>query len=167
MIRAENAADVSAIRAVHESAFPTGVEAELVDRLRERGHLLVSLVAECEGSIIGHVAFSPVTLEPPRPGAAGVGLAPVAVVPSRQRQGIGSELINAGIAACREAGYAFVVVLGDPPYYPRFGFQKASSLGLGNEYGVDDPFMAMELKPGCLSGSTGLVRYGPEFADLQ
>jgi len=167
IIRTEDGSDIGAIRAVHVSAFPTASEAELVERLRETGNLCVSLVAELDSKIVGHVAFSPVTLEPAVSDVRAVGLAPVAVVPAHQRQGIGARLIEAGIAACREAEYTLVVVLGHPTYYPRFGFQPASRLGIGNEYGADEAFMAIELVPGMLAGYHGLARYGPEFAGLE
>jgi putative acetyltransferase len=163
-IRPEREEDRAAVRAVHEAAFPTDVEARLVDALRAGGNALVSLVAEVQGRVVGHVLFSPVSVEPALPGVAGAGLAPVAVLPAYQRQGIGARLIESGIAACRELGLGFVVVLGDPGYYQRFGFTRAGAFGLGNEYGVDEEFMALELRPGCLSGACGVVRYSAEFA---
>src|SRR5262249_31672579 len=128
------------------------------------GKCIVSLVAEVDGAVVGHILFSPVTLE----GAtvSGLGLAPVAVRPAWQRKEIGSRLTRAGLEACRGLGVGYVVVLGWPKYYPRFGFQLASRFELGNEYGATDSFMVLELQPGCLAGLSGIVRYAPEFGML-
>lgn len=127
----------------------------------------VSYVAFLEQQIVGHVLFSPVTLTPePTEPLPGLGLAPVAVLPGHQRKGIGSQLIEAGLSECRRLGIPYVVVLGEPVFYHRFGFKKASDRGLDNEYGVDGPFMAIELIPGSLDGVHGLVHYAPAFADL-
>jgi putative acetyltransferase len=161
VIRPEEASDVAAIYAVHASAFPTDAEARLVDTLRAAGRLSVTLVAEDGGRIVGHVAFSPVSLAG---AAAGLGLAPLAVTPDRQRTGIGGRLVRAGLAAAANAGAQFVVLLGHPGYYPRFGFRRAAEVGLGNEYGADEAFMVLELRSGSLPAAGGLVRYGPEFA---
>lgn len=165
-IRADEAADRAAVAAVHLAAFPSAAEARLVNMLRTSGRAAVSLVAETEDQVVGHILFSPVSVEPARPGVAGAGLAPVAVLPSRQCQGIGSQLVMQGIAACRQAGFEFIVVLGDPAYYRRFGFAPASGFGLGNEYGVDREFMVLELSAGCLRGMHGTVRYSDEFSSL-
>ena len=81
--------------------------------------------------------------------------------------GVGSRLIEAGLEACRAAGLPFVVVLGHEGYYPRFGFRRASERGLGNEYGADEAFMVLELRPGSLPSGGGLVRYAPEFAAFE
>jgi putative acetyltransferase len=162
MIRPELPSDVAAIRAVNLAAFPTQAEADLVDLLRANGHLAVSLVAEEEGEIRGQIAFSPVTIA----GTAGTGsgLAPVAVLPAHQNQGLGSELIRRGIETCRLAGFTWLVVLGEPRYYGRYGFRPAAEFQLQNEYGVGDEFMALELQPDALRAQSGLVRYCAEFA---
>lgn len=147
-------------------AFDTGAEADLVEQLRQRARPLVSLVAEGPGVLPGHILFSPVTLE----GQAGLqlmGLAPLAVRPDHQGQGIGSALVEHGLAACRAAGIGAVVVLGHATYYPRFGFVPASRFGLRSEYAVpDEVFMACELLPGYLESASGLIRYHPAFAEL-
>jgi len=163
-IRDESPDDIPAIRRVNEAAFDGRPdEARLVDLLRARGKARVSLVAVAGDQVVGHILFSPVTLAPPRAGFNGVGLAPVAVSPDHQRQGIGSRLIREGLERCREAGYEVVVVLGHLHYYPRFGFTRAGDYGLGNEYNADEHFMALELKPGGLQGVKGVVKYAPEF----
>ena len=95
-----------------------------------------------------------------------VGLAPVGVLPEYQGRGIGSRLIREGLDACREAGYGAAVVLGEPGYYSRFGFERASGKGLGNEYGVDEYFMVVELINGTLDSVSGTVRYRDEFREI-
>jgi putative acetyltransferase len=132
-----------------------------VEALRQAGKATISLVADLRGSIVGHVLFSPVSVE--QEPARGLGLAPVAVHPEWQRTGIGTALVQAGLAAAKARDFGFVVVLGAPAYYRRFGFSTASVFGLQNEYGADDPFMALELKPNALAGVSGLVKYAPEF----
>jgi putative acetyltransferase len=164
-IRPERAADADAIRAVHRGAFLTEDEARLVDRLRANGHAAVSLVAEVDGSVVGHILFSPVSVVAPSACCPGLGLAPLAVLPAHQRRGVGSALIREGLAVCRREGCPFVVVLGHPGYYPRFGFRRASAVGLSNEYGADEAFLVLELQPDSLPAGGGLVRYGPEFAE--
>jgi putative acetyltransferase len=142
------------------------MEADLADALRVHVDPAISLVAEDEadGAIVGHILFSPVT-----PGDGSpiriAGLAPMAVLPARQRGGIGSQLVSSGLAHCRERGFVAAVVLGHAAYYPRFGFRPASTFGLRCEYDVpDEVFMALELEPGALAGLSGTVRYHPVFA---
>ena len=163
-IRAEAPEHIPAIRRVNERAFggrPN--EARLVDLLRAAGKAVISLVAVSAGDVVGHVLFSPVTLDPPQAGFDGAGLAPAAVAPEFQRQGIGSKLIRSGLEKCKQAGYSVAVVLGDPRYYSRFGFARAGDYGLGNDYNADEHFMALELKEGALRGITGVVKYAAEF----
>lgn len=164
-IRPERPEDARGAGAVHRAAFPTDIEARLVALLRDSRQATVALVAEEAGEIVGHIVFSPVALDP-GPALPGLGLAPVAVLPAQQRRGIGSQLIRAGLDACRDLGIDidFVVVLGEPEYYQRFGFTRASTFGLGNEYGVDEPFMVIELRRGCLEGVQAVARYAPAFA---
>lgn len=160
-IRPEQAGDERKIHALNAACFPSAAEADLVDRLRSAGRLTLSYVAEVQGEIVGHVAFSPVTAD----GASGgVGLAPAAVVDSFRRQGIAARLIEAGLAACREAGFTWCVVLGEPSYYERFGFRPAPAFGLADEYGGGDAFQALALREGAIPVGCGLVRYAPEFA---
>ena len=166
MIRPEQAEDLNSIRRVHESAFPTAAEARLVETLRANGKAVVSLVAEVDGRVVAHILFSPATIEGNSRACAGLGLAPVAVLPEFQNRGVGSQLIRAGLDRCRQIGCGFVIVLGHPSYYLRFGFRRASEYGLTNEYAVDDPFMAIELAPGALPPEGGLARYAPEFAEM-
>jgi putative acetyltransferase len=166
-IRAEQTGDAAAIHSVHCAAFPTDAEAGLVDRLRANGRARMSLVAEDDGALVGHILFSPVSIVSHPGNGSGLGLAPVAVLPTHQRMGIGSKLIREGLAACRQAGYRFIVLLGHPAYYPRFGFQIASRAGLTNEYGADEAFMVLELQPGAVPAAGGLVKYGAEFVEFE
>ncbi len=163
VIRAEQPGDVLPIHAVHAGSFPTTDEARLVDLLRAAGRLSVSLVADEDGLVIGHVAFSPVTVTR---GDIGAGLAPVAVLASHRCRGIAAELIRAGLKECRVTGFGWAVVLGEPAYYARFGFRAASEFGLSDEYGGGPAFQCAELTPGALPVGAGLVRYAPEFASL-
>jgi putative acetyltransferase len=133
-----------------------------VDQLRDNGHCLLSLVAEDESEIVGHIMFSPMTIEGDGASWSAVCLAPVAVAPARQKEGIGGLLIQAGLGELREAGHGVVVLLGHPTYYPRFGFRPARQFGL--HYQDDrDAFMALELYPGALDGISGAVKFAPEF----
>jgi putative acetyltransferase len=165
-VRPEAPGDAGAVHRVHAAAFPTDEEARLVARLRAAGRVRVALVAEVGGAVVGHILFTPVTVEGDASATDGAGLAPVAVLPQFQRRGVGSQLVRDGLDACRRAGHSFAVVLGHSDYYPRFGFVRAAPLGLGNEYGAGDAFMAMELRPGGLPRKGGLVKYAPEFAGL-
>jgi putative acetyltransferase len=148
---------------VHAASFPTPVEARLVDLLRAAGRLRVSLVAEIGNVIVGHIAFSPVAAAST---AAGAGLAPIAVIEAHRRRGVAADLVRKGLDACRQAGVGWVVVLGDPAYYARFGFRAASEFGLRDDYGGGDAFQAVELIRGALPVGAGLVRYSEEFAAL-
>jgi putative acetyltransferase len=160
-IRSEEPADNGAIHAVHTASFPTVGEAQLVDALRAARRLCVSLVAVERRDVVGHVAFSPVSVL----GATdGVGLAPVAVLPAFRRRGIAEQLIREGLAVCKRLNHGFVVVLGDPSYYRRFGFVPATRWALRDEYGGGDAFQALELRPGGIPAGGGVVRYAPEFA---
>jgi putative acetyltransferase len=159
----EESQDIEPVRQVLRAAFPTDAESRLVDALRLNGKALVSLVAVDKGEVLGHVLFSPVSTAPPNE-APGVGLGPVAVRPDCQRVGIGTTLIRHGLELCRQLEYGYCVVLGDPRYYARFGFEKASRFGMRNEYGVDDEFMLLPLSDYHLH--PGLVQYAPEFAEL-
>ena len=165
-IRGERKEDFEGVRRVNEAAFGQPAEADLVDALRSGGAATVSLVAEVKGQIVGHILFSPVTVQ----GAddlKAVGLGPMAVLPEHQRRGIGSLLIRKGLEYCRKAGIQAVVVLGHPDYYPRFGFRRASSWGLRCEFDApDEAFMALELIPNVLSGRSGVVNYHAAFKGI-
>jgi len=163
-IRPEIPDDAAAIRHVNQEAFGQIQEAEIVEELRSRGALTISLVAIQSNEIVGHIAFSPVKVELEHSKFDAIALAPMAVLPACQRKGIGSKLVRAGLEECRQIGHELVVVLGHPAYYPRFGFIPASTYGIKSEYDVpDEAFMALELRQGAFSGRSGIVKYQPEF----
>ena len=161
-IRLERSGDEIAVRQVNERAFGRAAEASLVDSLRGSDGS-ISLVATTAGRVIGHIMFTPVTLDE----VADVrvaGLAPMAVLPEHQRAGVGTDLLRAGLAACREQDYAAVVVVGHPEYYPRFGFVPANGYGLQCEFPVPpEAFMVAVLDAQVLPELTGVVRYRREF----
>lgn len=165
-IREEAPGDIESIYRVNQQAFETNAEAKLVDLLRVRGKAVISLIAEAGGEIVGHILFSPVSIEPPAKNWTALGLAPLAVTPSHQRQGIGGALIVAGLEHCRKLGIELVVVLGHPTYYPKFGFIKASDYDLMNEYQADEAFMVIELTPDVLKKYKGFVKFALEFDEI-
>lgn len=166
-IRPEKPADILAITSVHQAAFHDEGESRLVELLRQNGKAEISLVAEADGQVIGHLLFSPVTIAGSDHGLRGLGLAPVGVLPACQKQGAGTGMIQLGLKMANLRGYDYCIVLGDPAYYQRFGFQTAALFGLENEYGAHEEFMALEFRRGCLSEVAGLVQYAPEFNHLE
>jgi putative acetyltransferase len=164
IIRPEKPADRDAIRTINLDAFDSDTEANLVDALRDSGTEFISLVAESKDTLVGHILFSPVTCT----GDAKImGLAPMAVRKAWQRQGVGTQLVEAGLQACRQAGAVAVIVLGHPQYYPRFGFEPAANHGIESEYEVAaEVFMVKALQPGALDAINGLLRYHPAFPAL-
>jgi putative acetyltransferase len=162
-LREETPADHEAIRTVNRLAFGGGDEAHLVDRLRDAGDVIVSIVALEQGAVVGHVLFSRLGLDCDD-GAVirTAALAPVAVPPDRQRRGIGAALISHGLALCRARGVQAVIVLGHPHYYPRFGFSADRAKSLRAPFS-GDAFMALELAPGVLAGRSARVRYARAF----
>jgi putative acetyltransferase len=159
LLRPETAADQQAIRHVHRLAFGQEDEARLVDALREGGFARVSLVAEENGQVVGHVLFSDLPILTPDGNVAALALAPVAVLPACQRQGIGSALIRRGLEICRERGHRIVVVVGHPAFYPRFGFSPEQAAKLESPFSGRPSFLALELVPGALEGVRGRVAY--------
>jgi putative acetyltransferase len=165
-VRDERPPDRAAVRALNEAAFGQPSEANLVEALHQARAAIVALVAERQGTIAGHILVSPVTVEHAH-GRRLAGLAPMAVAPACQRQGIGSMLVREGLARCLAAGCDGIVVVGHPEYYPRFGFVPAQALGLRSEYDVPpEVFMALTLPGRSLEGVSGLVRFHPAFAQL-
>ncbi len=163
LVRPETEDDRDAVRAVNVAAFDTPQEADLVDTLRGGATPIVSLVAEEDGAIHGHIMFSPVSLEG-HLSLQLMGLGPMAVSPSHQRRGIGSQLVDAGLEHCLKLGCAAVVVVGHPTYYPRFGFAPASEFEMRCEYDVPpEVFMALEIEPGALRARSGTIRFHPAF----
>ncbi|HYB70480.1 MAG TPA: N-acetyltransferase [Candidatus Bathyarchaeia archaeon] len=164
-IRPEVPPDYPSVRAVNLRAFGRSAEARLVDLLRQRGHAVVSLVAVVAGQVVGHIIFSPVTLDPAE-NIRAVGLGPMAVLPEHHNRGIGSQLVVEGLRACRDAAQDLVVVLGHRGYYPRFGFSRARDHGLESEYDAPNALMVLELTPGTLVKVSGVARYPSEFREM-
>ena len=167
VVRPEMAADIPAIRHVNTLAFGRSSEADLVEALRRAGRLTISLVAVRGEDVVGHIAFSPVRIVSETATRGAIGLAPMAVLPAWQRQGIGSQLVRAGLARCGEARYDVAVVLGHPHYYPKFGFTPSKPHGITWEHEVpDEVFMVKALQPGALARTRGVAQYSPEFNDV-
>jgi putative acetyltransferase len=162
-IRTERSGDKAAIWNVNQAAFEGEAEPSLVDALRNGGYVEVSLVAEVDSEIVGHILFSRVTIVTRDGSVDALSLAPMAVLPSRQRHGIGSRLVEAGLHACRERGHRIVLVLGHPDFYPRFGFSAASAQRLESPFGGGEAWMALELVSGALAGIEGRVEFSPPF----
>jgi len=165
-IRPESPADHPAVRSLLTAAFGQTDEAYLVDCIRRApGYASqLSLVAELNHRIVGHILFSPITIESSNKATPALALAPVAVIPECQRRGIGSALIREGLSACRAAGHDIAIVLGHTDYYPRFGFTPARDFNIHSPFDVPSPaFMALALTPGALANVSGTVRYPPPF----
>lgn len=164
-VRPATAADLDAIVAVHRAAFRRDAEADLVKRLVEAGRDTISLVAvDDDDVVLGHVMFSPVTVEEGDDGKA-LGLAPIAVLPEQQRQGIGRALIEEGIGACFVRDARAIFVLGSPAYYAGFGFAKASAYGLHDAFQGGNAFQVLALTVDGLGDYRGRVDYAPEFSE--
>lgn len=165
IVRAERTGDIDAIREVNLRAFGQPQEADLVDALRANGAVLASLVAVSGGSVVGHILYTPVTIDCDGREIGGAGLGPMAVLPERQGEGIGGRLIEAGSRVMSEQGHPFVIVVGHPGYYPRFGFEPAERYGLRCEWEVPrEAFMVCVLEPARMAGVSGRVKYREEFS---
>ncbi len=163
-IRPEQKEDKAAIRAVNNAAFGRPGEGQLVDLLRTAGAITLSLVAEKAGRVVGHILFSPARIEGANRAVDVIALGPVAVLPERQGQGIGGQLIRAGLEQLKAAGHDAVILIGHPTYYPRFGFVPAPPLGLACEFDVpDEVFMVYEFRPGSLEGIRGTAYFHDAF----
>ena len=164
VIRQEQQGDIAAIREVNDRAFGQGQEGEIVDELRAGCKELVSLVAVEGEKIIGHILFSPAVIETDAEEVNGMGLAPMAVLPEYQRKGVGAMLVQTGIEKIKRMGYPFIIVLGHPEYYRRFGFEQASIYGIKSQWDVpDEAFMMMILDTAAMSGVSGRGKYREEF----
>ena len=162
IVRGENASEHPSIRSIHEAAFGRPHEVDLVDRLRAEGVMLVSLVAELDRRILGHILFSRMWIETTTGSVSAVALAPMAVLPEHQRTGVGGRLIRQGLDLLHQRAERIVIVLGHPDYYPRFGFSTGQASSLESPF-PRDAFMAMELVPGAMTGVRGKVRYPSAF----
>lgn len=165
-VRVETPTDHAAVAQITATAFNNVAEVQLITQLRQHSNECLSLVAEQHAKLVGHIMFSPATLD----NAAEIklmALAPMAVSNVLQHQGIGSALVRAGLELCRQRGIDAVVVLGHAAYYPRFGFTPASRFNISGPWQVPDSnFMLLELTTGALKGKSGRVQYHPAFAQF-
>jgi putative acetyltransferase len=166
-IRFEKPEDIAFIHSVNEQAFGRVSEAKLVDTLRLACTDHLSLVADDNGSIIGHLMFTPVVVTDGKQKTEGMGLAPMAVLPSKQHQGIGTQLVDTGLQILKEKGCPFIIVLGHPEYYPRFGFQAASGRNIRTQWdGVpDEAFMILVMDHEAMQNVSGIAIFRYEFSD--
>lgn len=167
-IRPEQAGDYEAIAEVNRAAFAGDVEAHLVENLRKTTGFIpeLSLVALLGGQVVGHILLSIVHIAGDSGQIPIISLAPMAVLPTHQNQGIGSMLVRTGLGKCRELGYSVVVLVGHPNYYPRFGLTPAGARGLRLPFEApDEAFMVCELEAGALNGISGEIVYPPEFSE--
>jgi putative acetyltransferase len=160
-IREERLDDIPFIHDVNNRAFGQAQEASIVDALRSHAAMLLSLVAAINGQVVGHILYSPATIGD----MTGAALGPMAVLPEHQRCGIGSQLVEAGNQRIQDAGWPFIIVLGHPHFYPRFGFRPCSPRGITCEWDVpDDVFMLLVLDEQKMQGVSGLAKYRDEFS---
>ena len=162
-VRKADPGDTDAILSVVRSAFPSDEEANIVKSLKDNKKLQISLVATLNNEVVGYIAFSSVDLIGSDEQYVGLGLAPVAVIPQHQSKGVGSKLIKESLQLCLDMRTPFIVVLGEPSFYCRFNFVKASDFKINNEYGADNAFMVLELQPNTLPKDGGIIRYTSEF----
>ena len=166
-IREEQASDINKIWTINSEAFDTAAEANLVNALRSSGCAYISLVAETEKKVVGHILFTPVELTGSKDKLKIMGLAPMAVLSQYQNKGIGSKLVKAGLKQCKSLGYDAVVVLGHADYYPKFGFVPSVRYGIKSEYQVpDEVFMIVELVPESLKNHSGVIKYHEAFSSV-
>lgn len=162
-IRSEHPADIDAIRNVNRHAFAQDQEGNIIDALRANGAVTLSLVAVEQRRVVGHIMYSPIHVGD----VAGAALGPMAVLPEYQRRGIGSRLVEAGNEQLARAGCPYVIVVGHPAFYPRFGFRPASAHHITCEWDVpDDVFMVAVLDPAKMAGVSGQARYRHEFSSV-
>lgn len=159
VIRREAAADRDAVRNVVKAAFGRRAEADLVDALRAEGHARVSLVAEEDGAVVGHLMLS--TMEAP---FRALGLAPLAVFPARQGRGVAGQLVRAAVMAARNDGCEAIFVLGDPGFYGRFGFSAEAAAGFDSPYA--GPFLMALMLCGADPPRRGAIAYARPFNDI-
>lgn len=165
-VRVAEPADTAAVVNTHRAAFGGEVEAGLIETVMADATAFVpalSLVAELDGRIVGHVLFTRAHVG----GVPAVLLAPLAVLPEAQRSGVGSALVEEGLKRARAEGAALALVLGDPDYYTRFGFAPAGTQGIEPPYPVEpaEAWMAAELEPGAMRAARGAASLAAAFMD--
>jgi putative acetyltransferase len=163
VVREEQPDDIPSIREVNQRAFGQDQEANIVDALRANGAALLSLVATVEGRVVGHIMYSPLRVDD----LIGAALGPMAILPEYQRRGVGTSLVEAGNRQLSQQGLPFIVVVGHPEFYPRFGFTPASRRHISSEWSLpDEVFMILVLDEARMSGVTGVARYRDEFSTV-
>jgi putative acetyltransferase len=171
-IRVERPRDAAAVYEVNRMAFGRDDEARLVEKIRSTSGFIpeLSLIALIGNQVVGHIVLSQIHVDSGKRSARTwpvLSLAPMAVRPGHQNQGIGSALVRQGLKRARRLGHKVVVVVGHPGYYPRFGFTPARPLGLEAPFPVpDEAFLALELVPGSLQGVRGKVVYPSVFEEV-
>lgn len=169
IIRLETLEDYTAISEVNKLAFGQKNEARLVKNIRQTANFnpKLSLVAIKDKKVVGHILFSPITIQSQNGNIPALALAPLAICPEFQNQGIGSQLVKQGLQECQRLGHKVVIVMGHPTYYTRFGFSSATAKGLEAPFPVpDEAFMILELVPGTLNSISGMVKYPPVFDEV-
>ncbi|HUV79958.1 MAG TPA: N-acetyltransferase [Candidatus Bathyarchaeia archaeon] len=165
-IRPEQPEDIASIDEITRLAFEGEEEAKLIVAIRNSDYFIpkLSLVTVQNNRVVGHILFSPITIESPETSVDALALAPMAVVPDFQNKGIGTKLVKHGLEACKKLGYTIVIVVGHPEYYPRLGFKPAREYGIEAPFEVpDDAFLVCELFSGALKKVRGMVKYSPAF----
>ncbi len=168
IIRPETEKDYAKITQVNDLAFGQKNEGLLVEKLRQTENYIpkLSLVAELNKEVIGHILFYPVTVHSCGSTYSTLSLGPMAVIPAYQRKGVGRQLVFEGLEAAKALGHESVIVIGHPDYYPRFGFRLASKWDIQSPFEVPvEVFLALELVEGALRGKRGTVEYPKEFEE--
>ncbi len=171
IVRRETESDYKTVEEITTTAFKDmpfseGNEAALISNLRKRGDFIpdLSLVAEIDGTIVGHILFTPLDIVNGNIKYKSLVLAPVSVLPDYQNQGIGSLLINEGHRVALAHGFSSAIVVGHPEYYPRFGYKTAEKFNIAPPFEMPPGvFMAIELVPGALEGVSGMAVFSDEF----
>lgn len=168
-VRQEQATDREAVYLIHQNAFKQTNEADLVNALRNSEAFIpeLSIVAVIDEKVLGHLLFTRISITDGNASHESLALAPVAVDPVYQSQGIGSALIREGLFLAKKLGFKSIIVLGHEHYYPKFGFVSASRWQIKAPFNVpENAFMALELAPGSLESVSGTVKYAKEFEDI-
>lgn len=166
VIRAETVDDYAKIREINNRAFNQDTEGELIENLRKKKEYIaeLSLVAEYKNQLIGHILFFPLSIIGKNKRFPTLALAPMSVLPEFQNKGIGGKLIKEGLKVAEQLGFTSVIVLGHPEYYPKFGFEKASTWNIKPPFDApDDAFMAIELVENALIDASGMLEYPQEY----
>jgi putative acetyltransferase len=168
IIRPETEKDYEKIKRVNDLAFGQKNEGLLVEKLRQTSNYIpaLSLVAELNNEIVGHILFYPVSVHSSGASYPTLSLGPMAVIPAFQRKGVGRQMVFEGLEIAKSLGHDSVIVIGHPEYYPRFGFRLASKWDIKSTFEVPvEVFMAIELVEGALQGKSGTVEYPKEFEE--